>query len=271
MLGQKQLGFIGAGNMATALIRGMIDARLASPEQIHIADIDGNKVQQLISTQGVSAIDANPALVKKCDIVVLAVKPQNMNAVLAEIAPAVRDDQCFISIAAGVTLARLESALGEKARVIRVMPNTPALIGAGAAGIARGSRASDDDVAQAQAIFEAVGMAVVLDEKMIDSVTAISGSGPAYVFYFVEALVHAAQEVGLDASVAEALVKQTVLGAARMVNELDQPPAALREAVTSPGGTTAAALKVMREGSFSDLILSAVQAATARSIELGKS
>jgi pyrroline-5-carboxylate reductase len=271
VLENMRLGFIGAGNMATALIRGMLAARLATPQRILIFDIDANKIEKLVAGHGVAAAANNLDLVRRCDLVVLAVKPQVMNRVLAEIAPAVRNDQCFLSIAAGVTLSRLEGALGPRARVIRVMPNTPALIGAGAAGIARGRIATDDDVALARAIFEAVGIAVVLDERRLDAVTAVSGSGPAYLFFFVEALLDAAGRVGLESDVAQALVKQTVLGAARMVVETSQPPAQLREAVTSPGGTTAAALAVLRDGGFTDLIGRAVQAATARSIELGKS
>ena len=271
MLAKKQIGFIGAGNMATALIRGMLAARLAAPEQISVFDTDAAKVETLVSAHGVARRSSNPDLVEQSDLVVLAVKPQNVSEVLAEIAPAVRNDQCFISIAAGVPLSRLETALGPRARVIRVMPNTPALVGAGAAGISRGRNATDNDLALVRAIFEAVGVAVIVDEKHLDAVTAISGSGPAYVFYFVEALLHAAGRVGLKSEVAQALVRQTVLGAARMVNELDQTPAQLREAVTSPGGTTAAALAVLREGGFADVIVRAAEAATARSIELGKS
>jgi len=270
MLENKTLGFIGAGNMATALTRGMLNARLARPQQILIFDIDGNKVAKLNAEHGVGAAANNLDLMKRCDLVVLAVKPQVMNQVLAEIAPAVRGEQCFISIAAGVTLSRLEGALGPRARVIRVMPNTPALIGAGAAGIARGHSATDEDVALARRMFEAVGIAVVLDERHLDSVTAVSGSGPAYLFFFVEALFEAAERVGLERDVAQALVKQTMLGAARMAVETDRTPAQLREAVTSPGGTTAAALTVLREGGFTDLVVRAVQRAQARSIELGK-
>jgi pyrroline-5-carboxylate reductase len=271
MLGMKTLGFLGSGNMATALIRGILNARLAAPGQIRISDIDAGKIEKLVAGHGVVACANNLDLVRQCDIVVLAVKPQIMNPVLAEIAPSVRGDQCFISIAAGVTLSRLENALGPRARVIRVMPNTPALIGAGAAAIARGRAATDDNVALAKRIFEAVGVAIILDEKHLDAVTAVSGSGPAYLFFFVEALLAAAERVGLDREVGQALVKQTVLGAARMVIEAGQPPDKLREAVTSPGGTTAAALAVLREGGFADLVARAIQAAAARSAELGKS
>ncbi len=265
-----KLGFIGAGNMATALIRGILHARCTTPSQILVADIDAAKTAALASAHGVQAAANNCEVVRQCDAVVLAVKPQTMSAVLAEIAPGVRPDQCFISIAAGVTLARLEATLGPQARVIRVMPNTPSLIGAGAAGIAPGTRATDADIALARRLFEAVGIAVVLDEKHLDAVTAVSGSGPAYVFFFVESLLEAAEYAGLERAVAEALVKQTILGAARMIVETGQPPAKLREAVTSPGGTTAAALTVLREKNFTELIVQAVQAAVARSVQLGK-
>jgi len=270
LLQHKTVGFVGAGNMATALIRGILNARLAAPQEIRISDIDAAKIEKLVSGHGVVACANNLDLIGQCDLVVLSVKPQVMNAVLAEIAPAVRADQCFVSIAAGVKLARLEGALGPRARVIRVMPNTPALVGAGAAALARGRAATDNDVALAKAIFEAVGIAIVLDEKHIDAVTAVSGSGPAYLFFFVEALLVAAEKVGLERDVAQALVKQTILGAARMVVETGQPPDKLREAVTSPGGTTAAALAVLREAGFGDLVARAVQAAAARSVELGK-
>jgi len=270
MLEGKRLGFVGAGNMATAMIRGMLAAHLATPNQILISDVDGRKIEKLVVGHGVVACANNLDLVKRCDLVVLAVKPQVMSQVLAEIAPVVRDDQCLLSIAAGVTLSRLEGALGPRARIIRVMPNTSALIGAGAAGVARGRVATDEDVALARAIFEAVGIAIVLDEKHLDAVTAVSGSGPAYLFLFVEALFEAAGQVGLEREVGERLVRQTILGAARMVVETGQSPARLREAVTSPGGTTAAALTVLREGGFTDLVVRAVERARARSIELGK-
>lgn len=266
----KQIGFVGAGNMATALIRGVLAAKLARPEQVLIFDVDAGKMDRLVEAHQVVTAKNNCDLVGRCDLVVLAVKPQVMGQVLQEIAPAVRGDQCFISIAAGITLARLEGALGPNARVIRTMPNTPALIGAGAAAIARGHAASDEDAAVAQAIFGAVGSAVVLDEKYLDAVTAISGSGPAYLFFFVEALFEAAERTGLEREIGQALVKQTILGAARMVSELSQTPAQLREAVTSPGGTTAAALAVLREGGFADLIVRAVEAAAARAAQLAK-
>lgn len=270
MLSQKQLGFIGGGNMAKALIGGLLRAKLAAPNQILVYDVDGDKMEDLAAAHGIGSCDGNVDLVQESDLVILAVKPQTLAAVLEEIAPAARTNQCFISIAAGVTLARLEHTLGKGIRIIRVMPNTPALIGSGAAGIARGAAARDADVALARAIFEAVGVAVVVEETRLDAVTAVSGSGPAYLFHFVEVLQAAAEAVGLESDVAELLVKQTVLGAARMVDELARTPAELREAVTSPGGTTAAALNVLGEGDFAGLIRRAVEAAVARSVELGK-
>jgi len=271
MLAQTRLGFIGAGRMATALIRGLLDAALVAPRQILVADVDAEKAQTLVSGHGVSACASNPELIRQADLVVLAVKPQHMVGVLDEIAPALRAaEQAFISIAAGVSLAKIQSHLGDEARVVRVMPNTPALIGAGVAGIAAGARATPDDVARTRAIFEAVGVAVVLDERDLDAVTAVSGSGPAYVFYFIESFIEAAIDAGLAPEVAALLVKRTVLGAARMANELTPAPAELRQAVTSRGGTTEAALRILREKGFQALLKRAVEAARERSIELGK-
>jgi pyrroline-5-carboxylate reductase len=270
MLSDMRLGFIGAGNMATALIRGLLEAELVVPEQILVSDIDAEKTAELVSAYKVTACPGNRALVKDADVVILAVKPRDMARVTAEISSEVREGQTFISIAAGVPIERLANGLGPEARILRVMPNTPAVIGAGAAGIAPGPRATDNDIAITRAIFEAVGIVVVVEEKDLDAVTAVSGSGPAYVFYFTEAFIAAAIEAGLDEATAVTLVKATVLGAAEMMSELDQPPSTLRQAVTSPGGTTQAALAVLQDGGLDDLVKRAVAAAKNRSSELGK-
>jgi pyrroline-5-carboxylate reductase len=271
MASQPVIGFIGAGNMGTALIRGILDARIASPENVWAADVASDKLAKLKSDLQINTTESNPEILQHCDTVVLCVKPQNMGEVLSEIASAARPVHLFVSIAAGIPTARIESALGKRPRVIRVMPNTPALIKCGASGLARGRYATRDDMTFAVRMFRAVGIAVTLDESLLDAVTGLTGSGPAYIFLMIESLIDAGIKLGLKSADAEQLVKQMVLGTARMASELPQTPAQLRQAVTSPAGTTSAGLQVLNEGNFRDLISSAVKRATERAKELSQS
>jgi pyrroline-5-carboxylate reductase len=264
------IGFIGGGNMAEAVIRGVIAAKLYSAPNILVSDIRSERLDYLASEYKVTAAESNTALVQKADVVVLSVKPQNMDAVLDEIKDAVKKDTLIISIAAGVTTAKIAGVLGDVS-IIRVMPNTPALIGQGASALYSG-KASKEGLGLVLKIFSAVGKAVVVEsEELIDAVTAVSGSGPAYFFLMMEEMIKAGQKLGLSHDVAKELVLQTAKGAALLAESADvqgETPAELRKKVTSPGGTTEAAIKVFAERKFSELVTDALTSAANRSKEL---
>lgn len=255
--------------MAEALIRGLIAAAGVPGEQITASDPTRERLEQLSRLHGVGAATDNVALVECSDIVVLAVKPQVSGAVLAEVRGHLRPGALVISIAAGVTTATIEGALGSEVRVVRTMPNTPALVGIGATAIAPGANATAADVQTAREIFDAVGMSLVTSEDQLDAVTGLSGSGPAYFFLMIEALAAAGAAEGLSEADAQALAVQTMRGAAELLVSTNEPPAELRRKVTSPGGTTMAGLSVLDAGDLRGLIAAAVAAATARSRELG--
>ena len=269
-LGGKRLAVIGAGNMAEALVRGVLRAGLAAPEAIATSDVAPDRLRLFREQFGVATDTDNAAIAAKADLVLLAVKPQVMGQVLQGLAPAV-EGQLLISIAAGVPTHYIEARFSPRpVRVVRVMPNTPALVLEGASALCAGAHATAEDLATARAIFEAVGRAVVLEEGALDAVTGLSGSGPAYVFVIIEALADAGVRVGLSRDVAQLLAAQTVLGSARMVLETGKHPAALKDMVTSPGGTTIAGLHALESGALRAALLDAVQAATERSQELGR-
>ena len=270
-LKNKTIAFLGAGNMGEALIRGLLAAKTVAPLQIVATDVRPERLDDLAKSFGIRTIGDNVRAVADADIVLLAVKPQQMSAVLAPLKSVTSDHRLFVSIAAGVTTARIESELGGKAHVVRVMPNTPALVGAGAAALAKGAYATDEDLATAEAILGAVGITVRIEEKFIDAVTALSGSGPAYVFYVTEAMIMAGVATGLDEALARKLAIQTVYGAAKLLVESGEEPESLRRKVTSPGGTTEAALKVMSERKLAEIFAEAIQAAERRSRELSGS
>lgn len=270
-LQNKTIVFIGAGNMGEALIRGLLAARTVAASRIIATDVRAERREFLTKTFGVLAIEDNVQAVTSADVVVLAVKPQQVGEVLAGFKSAMTNRKLVISIAAGVTTARIERELGKGTRVMRVMPNTPALVGAGAAGVAKGAHATDDDLAMAESILGAVGICVRVEEKFIDAVTALSGSGPAYVFYVTEAMGQAGVAAGLDEALAKKLARQTVYGAAKLLVESGEQPEVLRRKVTSPGGTTEAALKVMTERKLVEIFAEAMQAAERRSRELSGS
>jgi len=266
----KRVGFIGGGNMGEALIRGLVGANLVKPTLITATDVRPDRVKQLAGQFGVTAHSDNARCVGDADVVILAVKPQIMAEVLREIAPAVERRHLLISIAAGVATTTIRAALGKDARIIRVMPNTPALVLQGAAGIAKGSGLEPDDLATAQEIFGAVGRAVVLDEELMDAVTGLSGSGPAYVAIVIESLADGGVKMGLDRVTAMTLATQTVLGAAQLLLDTGLHPGALKDMVSSPGGTTIAGISALEEGGIRTTFIRAVERATQRSRELGR-
>ena len=268
---RRTVGFVGGGNMATALIRGLISAGLYGADQIQASDVDPAKRAALRRRLKVACTPNNVALVQEARVIFLAVKPQIIDEVLAPLREHVTPRQLFISIAAGVPTARLERGLGSQARVVRVMPNTPALLGKGMSVIVRGSRATAADERLAVRLFRAVGRAVaVWDESLLDAVTGLSGSGPAYVYLFAEALIAGGVAAGLPAALASELAYQTLGGATTMLQETGESPEALRAQVTSPGGTTLAGLTELDRRGFKEAVAAAVVTATRRSQELGR-
>jgi len=265
----EKIAFIGAGNMAEALIRGMIRRRLLAPEDIIAGEANPGRREQVERELGIRVTADNREAVSAAGIIVLAVKPQSLDAVVEEIRGKITPDHLVISILAGISTRRLEKELGPGARVVRVMPNTPALVGAGISVICAGRRAGEDALAAARTILEAVGEVRVLEEESIDAVTALSGSGPAYFFLFVEAMIRAGEKLGLPAPEAERLAGSTLAGAGRLLAESGRPAGELRRQVTSPGGTTEAALKVFRERGLFEIVEEAMRAAAGRSKELG--
>lgn len=265
-LQNKTLAFIGAGNMAEAFIRGLLAKQVVAPRQIIATDVRPDRLDQLRQQFKIRIESANAAAARQADVIVLAVKPQQMSGALATLGA--QPGTLIISIAAGITTARLERELGGCARVIRVMPNTPALVGAGAAALCAGQFALPEDVQTATEILQAVGIVVPVAEPDLDAVTALSGSGPAYVFLVAEALIQAGVAAGLAPAVARQLAIQTVAGAGRLLAESAAEPADLRRQVTSPGGTTEAAVAVLLARQLPEMFREAVAAATRRSREL---
>lgn len=266
----QKIAFLGGGNMAEALIKGILAAGVAKAEQMLVNDVSADRLEHLRKTYGIIIHKSSKDAVSQAGIVLVCVKPQVIDVVLAKIAPVADKDRLVISIAAGVTIARIEKALTANPRVIRVMPNTPALVLAGAAGLAAGPKATQEDMGLALQIFGAVGRAVVVEEKLMDAVTGLSGSGPAYVFMVIDALSDAGVRAGLPRTLALELAAQTVYGAAKMVLETKEHPGKLRDMVTSPGGTTIEGLHALEKGKLRATLMNAVEAATARSKELGK-
>jgi pyrroline-5-carboxylate reductase len=266
----QRVGFIGGGNMGEALIRGVLGASLVKPGDVAATDVRAERNDQLAKEFGITTHADNARLVREADVVILAVKPQILGAVLAEIAPAVSARHLLISIAAGVSTATIRAGLGKDARIIRVMPNTPALVLQGAAAIAKGKGIGPHDLATAEEIFGAVGRVVVLDEDLMDAVTGLSGSGPAYVAIVIESLADGGVKMGLDRATAMTLATQTVLGSARLLTETGMHPGALKDMVSSPGGTTIAGIAALEEGGIRTTLIRAVERATQRSRELGR-
>ncbi len=261
-------GFIGAGKMATALIQGMLRAGTAAPEHISASDPVAAARGTLASESAVSVFDTNEEVVRRSNVLVLAVKPQSMSSVLDEIRESVTQDHLVISIAAGVSLASMAVGLGVERRLARVMPNTPALVGEGASGYCLGPKALPTDEAIVRACMSSVGRAYAVPESLIDAVTALSGSGPAFVYLMIEALSDGGVRVGLPRDVATALAAQTLLGSARMVLETGLHTGTLKDQVTSPGGTTIAGVHALERGGLRAALIDAVEAAHRRATEL---
>jgi pyrroline-5-carboxylate reductase len=264
-----RFGFIGAGKMATALAQGWISAGLISHEHCVASDPMPASREQFIRATGAKAATDNRQVVTASDILILAVKPQNMVEVLQDIHCGVTTKHLVVSIAAGISLARLAEGLGPNQRLIRVMPNVACLVQAGAAGYAAGKHATSDDVATIDRLFNAVGRAFAVPESLLDAVTGLSGSGPAFVYSVIEALRDGGVSMGLPHDVATMLAAQTVFGAAKMALESDVPLSALKDQVISPGGTTIEGLRALEQGGLRAAMMDAVAAATRRALELG--
>jgi len=264
------IGFLGAGKMAAALARGFIRAGLVGPKDVIAGDPLDAAREKFVEETGVRATKSNAEVLKFANVLILAVKPVHVANVLAELRGEFTNGHLLISIAAGVTLAKLEGALPAGARIIRVMPNTPALVGTGASAFALGKNATTADGELAKKLLSAVGVAVQVNENLLDAVTGLSGSGPAYVYSFIEALSDGGVAAGLSRDMALKLAAQTVLGAAKMVLETGQNPGALREQVTSPGGTTVEGLRELEKGQLRNVVMNAVRAATEKSKKLGQ-
>lgn len=265
----KMIGFVGGGNMAEALVKGLISGAFPVA-RILVSEPHEERRSLLLQRYGVRVVADNLDVVKACDLVVLAVKPQLVAAVLPEVASVFGADKRLISILAGVPTATLEAFFAGPVSVVRAMPNTPALIGCGATALCAGTHAATDDLRVARHLFELVGGVRVVGEAQMDAVTGLSGSGPAYVFTIIEALADGGVQEGLPREVALALATQTLIGAAQLVRDSGEHPAVLRDRVCSPGGTTIAAVKALEEGGLRAALMAAVSRAAQRSRELGK-
>ncbi len=267
-MGTLSIGFIGAGNMAAAMIGGLSESGVDS-SQLYVADPDKEKTSALAAAFGVNVCDQNQSLLDRCDVAVLAVKPQVMKSVLQPLK--VKPEQLLLSIAAGVRSDTLQSWLGQPCAIVRSMPNTPALVQCGATGLYANQHVSTQQRQQTEQIMSAIGISIWLEhESQLDAVTAVSGSGPAYFFYMMEAIEAAGVELGLSAENSRTLTLQTALGAAKLALNTDEKTAELRARVTSPGGTTAAAIEYMQSQQGLDKIKQAVSAAYTRSQQLAE-
>lgn len=262
------LGFLGFGNMAEAIFRGLLAAAVYPPGSIYVYDVVETKRKKALDADA-GAANSVSELARLSDIVVLATKPQDMAGALAELKESFRPDTLVISIAAGISIQFIQDRLGADARVVRVMPNTPAFVGAGAAALATSANATEQDAEAAATIFEAVGIVERVQESDMDLITALVGSGPAYFFYMVEAMTRAAVDAGLAEDKAARLVAQTAYGAGKLLHDTGDSAATLRERVTSKGGTTFAALETFRKRGLDDVIAAGMRAAAERSKELG--
>lgn len=266
----ERIGFIGAGQMATALGQGFVKAGLTAGERIVASDPDPEARTRFAKATGGQTTTENVKVVDLSDVVFLAVKPQQMHRVMAELRPRIDPQKLVVSIAAGIRLATLSEGLGPEARLVRVMPNTPCLVGLGACGYCLGAGATAEDGRLVAQLLGAVGLAYQVEEHLLDAVTGLSGSGPAFVYLIIEALSDGGVRMGLARHVATALAAQTLRGAAEMVLRTGEHPAVLRDRVASPGGTTIAGLAALESGGLRAALIDAVTAATQRSMELGR-
>jgi pyrroline-5-carboxylate reductase len=263
---QTMIAVIGAGKMGEALVSGLLKAG-TSPDDLVITERYEERANELSARYGVKSV-SNAEAARQAATIVLAVKPQDMDVLLAELAPLVTPDRLIVTIAAGITTSAIERKLVDGVPVVRVMPNTPALVGEAMSAVAAGAHASSEHLERAEELFRPVGKVVRVPESQLDAVTALSGSGPAYVFYLVEAMTDAGILLGLPRALAHELIVQTVFGAAVMLRETGEHPVALREAVTSPAGTTIAAIRELENHGVRAAFLAALEAARDRSREL---
>jgi pyrroline-5-carboxylate reductase len=268
MIVNKKIGFIGGGAMGEALIAGLLRRELFTPENILVSDVNTEQLKYLYAKYGVNIKETNDAVIESADILLFAVKPQVMGLVLGSVLEPVRQSQLIISIVAGVTLEYLSNYFPKGTPVVRVMPNTPCLVGQGISAIAIGASVGKDEQATAEGILASVGKVLVMSESMLDAVTALSGSGPAYAYLILESLIDAGVRVGLPRDISKELVLQTMSGSIAMVRETEKHPAQLKDMVTSPGGTTVAALEVLEKSGLRGTLIEAVRAAWERSKEL---
>ncbi len=263
-----KIGFIGCGRMGGALLEGALNAHIVISSDVWVFDPYPEATSQLAEKWGINVAENNSEVVRESNVVILACKPYHVAEILDEISEELPGDTVIISIAAGVTLATMESHTPEGTRILRVMPNTPCLIAQGACGIAPGSNTSESDLKMAIEILHSVGIVETVKESQIDAVTGLSGSGPAYVYTFIEALAAQGEKEGLPPETALRLATQTVIGAAKMVESTGMSPADLRNQVTSPGGTTLAGLEALSQHGFASAVAAGVKAATDRSREI---
>lgn len=266
---EQRIGLIGAGQMATALARGFVAAGLTTAENLLAADVDEGARQRFAQATGGRTTADNGMVVGQSDVVFLAVKPQQLAQVASGLRAKLTDKQLVVSIAAGVRLASLAEWLGPAVRLVRVMPNTPCLVGQGASGYSLGERATTEDGALVGRLLGAIGSAWQVDEKLLDAVTGLAGSGPAFVYVMIEALSDAGVRMGLPRAIATEMAARTVGGSAQMVLTTGEHPAVLKDRVASPGGTTIAGLQALEVGGLRAALMAAVEAATLRSVELG--
>jgi pyrroline-5-carboxylate reductase len=270
MLKNKQVGFVGSGNMGEALIHGLLHGHLCRPDQIICSDARPERLKMIREKYGVKGTSHNTEVVKQSDIIILAVKPQIMKPVIDEITKHLDLSKLIISIAAGVSLETIESCAQKELKLIRVMPNICVSVREGVSAIAAGKHALKEDLMLSKTIFDSVGRSLFIDEYLLDAVTGLSGSGPAYIFLIIDALADAGVKVGLARDDSLILASQTVLGAAKMLIETGEHPGKLKDLVTSPGGTAIAGLHTLEEGGLRTTLINAVEVATQRSKTLGK-
>lgn len=264
-----KLGLIGAGNMASAILGGVLNTGKIMPEHIRMSDRDAAKLREK-EALGIHVSEDNKTVVRESDICIFAVKPQVLPAVLREISDLPCEDTLFVSIVAGIPMASIEEMLGKSVKLIRVMPNTPLLVGEGMSVLAPNERVSDEELRAVEGLFAASGKTAVLSERLFDTVTAASGSSPAYVFMMIDAMADAALRGGIARADAVTLCAQAVLGSAKMVLETGMHPAALKDMVCSPGGTTIEAVAALEECGFRSALITAMEACEEKSKELGK-
>jgi len=265
-----KIGFIGAGNMGSALIKGIASKGLINPGNIYISDAAFEKASALAKEAGCNAVADNGELTDKCDIVILAVKPNYVKEVLEEIKPSFNSNKIFVSIAVGIPISFYVSILGSNTKIIRVMPNTPALVGEGMTLIARNDKIANEEVSYIKNMLECTGLVEELEERLMSEVTALTGSSPAYVFMFIEAMADAAVQSGIPRALSYKLAAQAVLGSAKMVIETGKHPGELKDQVCSPAGTTIESVYSLEKNGFRGIVMEAMDCCTKKAIEIGR-